>query len=117
MTRSLTTKQREELYDSCRGDNIFPTCNICGGPIGPGQKWHQSHNPLLPGAIGGKVDGIAHAKCNLDHAHEIDVPLIAKVKRMRQKHIGAYRSSSRPINGSKRSPFRKKMNGQVEWRT
>lgn len=114
MTRSLTTKQREQLYDSCRGSNIFPACNICKLPIGPGQKWHQSHDPLLPGAIGGKVTGIAHSRCNLEHAHAIDVPLIAKNKRQRQKHIGAFRSSSRPMPGTKRSGIRKRMNGNVE---
>jgi hypothetical protein len=105
MTRRLSTKQREKLYDAERdkaraaGRGDFPICNICQCSILPGRKWHESHNPLLPRAIGGEPAGIAHEKCNLTHARTHDVPLIAKVKRIRQKHIGAYQPD-RPMLGS-----------------
>lgn len=105
----LTNKQRMELFDACRGDRQYPNCNICGQPIQTGQKWHASHNPLLPRALGGDYDGVAHDRCNLEHAHQHDVPLIAKNDRIRQKHAGAWRTS-RPMVGSAASdikiPFR-----------
>jgi len=110
---SLTTKQREQLYDRCRGDKVYPDCNICLLPISAGQNWHESHNPHLPKALGGLVDGIAHAKCNLDHAYKIDIPLIAKVKRIRQRWIRATVASRRPLPGGRNSPFKIKMDGAV----
>jgi hypothetical protein len=113
----LTSKQREALYDRCRGDAEYPSCNICLLPITPGQLWHESHNPLLPKALGGLIDGIAHARCNLDHNHQHDTPLVAKVRRRRQKHIGAFRRKQyRPLPGTKASGWRHRMNGDWERR-
>ncbi len=107
--RSLTTKQREELYERCRGERKFPDCNICFLPIHPGQRWHESHDPLLPRALGGVATGIAHERCNLQHNHHHDTPLVAKITRVRRKDIGAFRSY-RPMLGSRASgvskPFR-----------
>lgn len=102
---TLTSRQREELYDLCRGEAEFPTCNICGGLILKGQRWDESHNPLIPRALGGAVTGIAHELCNRRHGSQHDVPLIAKVRRQRQQDIGAYvkAPSSRPLPGSRRS--------------
>jgi hypothetical protein len=110
---SLTSRQREELYDRCRGEAEFPTCNICGGLILKGQRWHESHDPLLPRAAGGEVTGIAHERCNLDHNHAHDTPLVAKMKRLRQRDIGAYVKppSSRPLPGSRRSGIKLPFNG------
>jgi|GEM_PF-5122552 len=115
----LTAAQREALWDneaakaaaSLRGQ--FPICALCGNGIFPGQLWHQNHDRHLPHAIGGEVDGISHVKCNLDHAHRVDVPLIAKVKRIRQKHIGAQLRSQRLIPGSKGSGIRQRMDGTI----
>lgn len=110
---SLTTKQREQLYDACRGDKLYPDCNICLLPISAGQSWHESHNPHLPKALGGLVDGIAHQRCNLDHAHRIDIPLIAKIKRVRQKFIRATVASRRPLPGGRGDNMKKRMDGTV----
>jgi hypothetical protein len=92
--RSLSTTAREALYDRCRGDNDFPTCNLCGLPVdGTRQAWHESHDPDgLPHALGGTETGVAHADCNRRHGAEVVVPLVAKVTRIRQKHIGAFRT-------------------------
>lgn len=115
--RSLTSKQRQALYERCRGEKDYPDCNICGLPIQPGQRWHESHDPRLPRALGGDVTGIAHERCNLDHAHTHDVPLIAKTIRRRQKHTGAFRRQSR-LPGAKDSNIRITINkGPVDRRT
>lgn len=45
-----------------------------------------------------------------------DVPMLAKGKRIFDKHNGIERKSSRPMVGSKASGLRKKMNGDVERR-
>jgi len=114
MIPRLTSKDREKLYDTCRGEREFPPCAICGLEIHPGQDWDKSHDKHLPKALGGKVDGIAHRRCNREHNNRVDTPRIAKAKRQRQKHIGAHRSASRPIPGSRASGIRRRMNGQVE---
>ena len=113
----LTAKQREELWDAecaksiAAGRGQYPICNICKTQITPGRRWHDSHNPYLPHALGGDRDGIAHERCNLKHNYEHDTPLVAKNKRQRQKFIGAWQTRSRPIPGTIRSGIRKPMNG------
>lgn len=129
--RRLTTRQREALYESEAqkareaGRGEFPICALCDLPIFPGQRWHDNHDKYLPHALGGKRDGISHERCNLDHGHRIATPQVAKNKRQRQKHIGAWRTS-RPMVGSKASGIKLPMNqsgpilrstGQPLWRT
>lgn len=109
--KRLSNKQREELWDRCRGEREHPLCNLCSLEIQPGQKWHESHYPK-PHWLGGTGTGVAHSKCNLTRAHEIETPLFHKNNRMRQKHIGAFRTS-RPMSGNRDSNIRKKINGQV----
>jgi 5-methylcytosine-specific restriction protein A len=45
-----------------------------------------------------------------------DKPRIAKAIRLHEKHIGLRKPSDHVIPGSRRSPFKKKINGQVERR-
>lgn len=116
----LTSKQRQALYESesakalASGRGEHPICNICNLPVQPGQEWHDSHNKYLPHAAGGERDGIAHARCNLKHNNEHDTPLVAKLKRIAQKHSGAYRSAN-PMRGSRDHPWqeKQKLNGTV----
>lgn len=107
----LSTKAREELYDAARGDLEHPPCNLCSLPVRPGERWHESHWPI-PHALDGKAVGVAHAKCNLFRAHKVETPLIAHVKRARQKHIGAFRSRFQ-LPGGRDDPRRKTIRGQV----
>lgn len=119
----LTSAQREQLWDDeCavalaarRGQ--FPICKLCDLPIFPGQKWHNNHDRFLPHAIGGECDGISHKRCNEKHNHAHDTPLVAKVKRIRRKHIGAWRPA-RLMLGSRDSNIKITMHsGPVDRRT
>lgn len=120
MLRQSTTA-RQKLYDLevekaiNAGLGEQPICNLCFTRIMIGQLWHQSHNRHLPKALGGFIDGIAHVRCNLLHAQQHDVPLIAKGKRIRAKHTGAYRPAH-IMPGSRASGLKKKMDGTVERR-
>lgn len=115
----LTAAQREELWDreaakaSASGRGQFPLCRLCDCPIFPGQRWHENHNRYQPHAIGGEVDGISHERCNIDHANAIDKPHIAKVKRQRQKHIGAELSSLRPLPFGRTDHLKRKVTGEI----
>lgn len=111
MRQSSSTK-REKLYNQWRGKARCPTCNLCNMLIEPGQEWDESHNPLLPGALGGKVTGLAHRRCNRLHNNLHDTPLVAKNKRIRQKHIGAYRTRF-PMRGGRNDRIKRTMRGEV----
>lgn len=116
--RRLSPKQRKALYEHERdkaieeGRGTFPVCNICTLSIIGGQRWHESHNPYLPRALGGYVTGIAHERCNLRHAHEHDVPLIAKQKRIREKHLDQ-RRTLQPLPGGRDDRLKRKVNGKT----
>lgn len=114
--RSLSSTAREALYDRCRGENAFPTCNICGLPVdGTREAWDESHDPDgPPHALNGNNDtGIAHRDCNRRHGAEVVVPLMAKVKRNRQKNIGAFRTRT-PMACGRASRLSKSMGGGVK---
>lgn len=108
----LSTTKREKLYDHWRGTAEHPTCNLCSLPITAGQDWDESHDPHLPRALDGKVTGLAHRRCNQIHNNTHDTPLVAKNKRVRQKHIGAFKTR-RPMPGGRNDPRKRTMSGQV----
>lgn len=112
--RRLSSSAREALYDRCRGDNDFPICNIpgCGLPVTPGQSWVESHFPV-PHALGGTEVGVAHERCNKFFAEQVEVPLIAKAKRGRRKHIGAH-VTRHPLPGGRHSKMKFKVGGGAE---
>lgn len=111
--RGLSSTDREKLYDRCRGENEFPLCNIpfCGRPVRVGERWVESHFPV-PFALGGTETGVAHERCNKLYAEKVEVPVIAKAKRGRQKFIGAYRTRY-PMPGGRDDTVKRTMSGRV----
>jgi 5-methylcytosine-specific restriction enzyme A len=111
--RKLSSSQREALYDRCCEVNGLPICNIpwCGQPVLTTQRWVESHYPV-PHALGGQETGIAHERCNRLFASEVEVPIIAHVKRVRRRHIGAFVSRN-PLPCGRGSKFKKTMSGKV----
>ena len=80
----------------------------------PGEDWDVSHD--IPLEVGGKDDAsnwfVAHRKCHRVHTSTVDMPLIAKVKRIHQKHVGAKKSRS-PMPLGRGSKFKRKMDGTI----
>lgn len=111
--RKLSSSDREKLYDLCRGGAEFPACNIpeCGRPVKPGERWVESHFPV-PHALGGTETGVAHETCNKFYAEQVEVPIIAKAKRIRRKHIGAHVSRF-PMQGGRHDTRKRKIGGGV----
>lgn len=93
-------------------------CESCGAPLTVG-KFHYDH--VIPDAMGGTPTlencAVLCVGCHSAKTGKRDIPTIAKMKRQRAKHIGAFAKSGRPMPGSKASPFKRKINGQVERRT
>jgi hypothetical protein len=109
----FSNRAREALYDRCRGDDEFPTCNICHRLILIGEAWDVSHDPeASPRCFGGTEVGVAHRSCNRRHGVQVVRPLDAKATRIRQRHIGAYQTRHK-LPGGRNDSVKRKLNGQV----
>lgn len=109
--RSLSTKERVRLFLLHGG-----ICHMCNVKIdGVRERWEVSHD--IPLELGGKDDDQnrkpAHYSCHRKHTAEVDIPAIAKSNRIRAKHLGAKKPSRNPLPGSKRSKWKRKMDGTV----
>lgn len=116
---SISAKRARLYVAECRkardaGRGEVPICNICDMPIAAGTGWHESHIPVAK-ALGGQRTGCAHVVCNLRHAALVVTPAVAKVKRVRNRHLGIVR----PGLGRARFPcgkgsrLMKQVNGRV----
>ena len=105
--RRISTRDRAKLFAAHKG-----VCHLCGTRIQPGEAWGVSHP--IPLECGGADDETnwapAHAKCHKRQTAEIDIPLIAKLKRIEANHIGASRPAgtikSRGFDKAPRAPKR-----------
>lgn len=105
--RSYSPRERERIWceslaaaQAERPGIETPLCNLCGGAVLPTEAWDVSHAPHMPAAWGGTEVGVGHARCNREHGATIVTPLVAKVKRVRRRHIGA----KQPGDGSRALP-------------
>jgi hypothetical protein len=78
--------QREALAAHKAGRGEFPVCVHCGLPV-TGKAWDESHVGA-PAALGGKVTGVGHRLCNRLDNNRVVTPMVAKVKRVRLRHLG-----------------------------
>jgi hypothetical protein len=108
--RKLTKAQRRDFYIAAKGEEDFPRCNICGEFVLPGQAWDESHEGA-PHALGGTRTGIAHRRCNRDHGAQVVTPMVAKAKRLYDKHRGIH-VSRYPMRDPE-DPRKRTMDGRV----
>lgn len=89
-------------------------CEKCTAKLFPG-KFHFDHR--IPCGIGGEATlencQVLCVACHDVKTRKEDVPLIAKAKRIRAKHIGAQTKSSRPMPCGRKSRWKKTMSGEV----
>lgn len=108
--KRITSKMRIEVFERHKG-----VCHLCSMKVVAGAEWDLSH--LIPLAAGGADDEsnwlVAHRSCHRVHTATVDIPLVAKVARIRAKHIGAKARSKNPLPGSRASGFKRKMDGTI----
>lgn len=110
----LSTLQRFELLQREKF-----RCHLCKGLIYVGQRWEVSHE--IPLALGGADDDTnrraAHWRpCHRDRTATVDLPAIARAKRIEAKHHGA-RVARSPMRGGRTDFLKRKMDGTVVVRT
>lgn len=108
--KPLTTLQRAKLFAEHNG-----ICVICGEKIdGVRERWIDEH--IIPLARGGtnawSNRGPAHERCARSKT-QADNSGAAKDKRVFAKHIGARVPKGRPMPGSRRSGWKRKLDGTV----
>ena len=88
--------------------------HLCKGTIEPGQGWDVSHE--IPLELCGSDDDAnrraAHRKCHRVHTATVDIPAIARAKRIQAKHH-AGTASARPMRGGRFDTLKRKMDGTV----
>jgi 5-methylcytosine-specific restriction endonuclease McrA len=112
MRRTLSTTQRLALFLAAHGQ-----CQACGWRLTPGTRWEIDH--IVPLALGGR-DEVANLQvlCKACHGSKTtrrDGPVLSKAKRMQARHLGAVQPR-KVIPGSRRSRFRKGVDGRVSRR-
>lgn len=105
----LTTRMRFALL---KRENY--RCHLCTGLIYPGQGWDVSHE--IPIELGGPDDDTnrraAHRKCHREHTAKVDIPAIAKAKRIEAGHVGA-KVSRRPMRFGRNDVLKRKLDGTI----
>ena len=91
-------------------------CEECGSELGEG---NVEYDHEISAWMGGEAT-LENCKCLCKTCHtsktKNDIKAIAKSKRIRDKLIKARKPKGRPMPGTKRSGFRKRMDGTVERR-
>ena len=116
---TITRPTRRYVFSTSFRLNLFlkrkGTCTSCSQKIDAGKAWDIDH--ILPVALGGTNDSknlqILCKPCHRSKTSQSDIPSIAKTKRLKARHLGARSPSTRPIPGSRRSPWKRKLDGSV----
>lgn len=108
---------RDSSVATKAGRGCFPICPHCDLPVTPGQSWDECHVGT-PDALGGKSTSVGHRLCNrLDNNLNV-TPTVAKVKRVRLRHLGITGPGlgPHPLPAGRRSNVSRGVNGKLKAR-
>lgn len=108
--REFSKRVKLEAFERCKG-----LCENCTVKLGPLTGVEYDHR--IPDALGGEPTlencVVLCKTCHKLKTTKNDVPVIAKSKRVRSKHLNAKKPTGRPMPGSKRSKWKRKMDGSI----
>ncbi|QQO37451.1 hypothetical protein JJC00_18660 [Bradyrhizobium diazoefficiens] len=109
---------REQFTAHIDGRGEHPICPHCDLPVTPDQAWDECHI-AVPKALGGNRVGVGHRKCNQEHNNKVDTPMVARVKRKRDRHlnISGPGLGRNPMRCGRRSPWKARIGGGIVPRT
>jgi 5-methylcytosine-specific restriction protein A len=113
---------RQEFSKSTRREAMTRSNGLCEGILPDGAKcsvnlWQKSRHfdHIIPCGIGGTNElsncQVLCIQCHGAKTQKIDIPIIAKARRVSDRHNGIRKPSRFP--GSRDSRWKKKMNGEV----
>lgn len=105
--KGMTASQRLRFFEEHKG-----ICHICERKIQPGEPWDRDH--VIPLELEGLDEPSnwrpAHDACHAKKTRQ-DIKNIRKAQRVKQKHYGIEKTSRKPMPGSRRSKWKRKMDG------
>lgn len=113
MRLEFSKKTMHDAFERSEGlcEGILPSGERCCAEVA--HKKHFDH--IIPAALGGDNSltncAVLCLPCHGAKTQKIDVPMIAKAKRVFDKHRGIRKPSRFP--GSRNSRWKKKINGEV----
>jgi len=113
MRLEFSKQTMRDAYERSEGlcEGILPSGERCCAEVE--HKKHFDH--IIPAALGGDNSltncAVLCIPCHGKKTQKIDVPMIAKAKRVADKHRGIRKRSRFP--GSRDSKFKKKIDGSV----
>jgi hypothetical protein len=108
-------RYRETIWEAAEVDgNGTVFCNLCMGRVVGTEAWAISHVGA-PAALGGTDVGVAHKLCNERDNLAFVIPLVARAKRLRRRHLGITGPglTDNPLPGGRRDNISKKLSGEV----
>ena len=119
LEETITRSTQRPVFSTSFRLNLFlkrkGTCARCSQKIDAGKAWDIDH--IIPLALGGTNETknlqVLCRPCHRSKTSQSDIPRIAKTKRLKARHLGARSPSTRLIPGSRRSPWKRKMDGSV----
>jgi hypothetical protein len=112
----LYSREQFTAYQAGRGEH--PICPHCDQPVTPDQAWDECHVDV-PKALGGNRVAVGHRKCNQLDNNEVVTPMVARVKRKRDRHlnIAGPGLGPRPMRCGRRSQWKARVGGGMVPRT
>lgn len=104
----IPPRVRLRVFERAKG-----RCEICDRKLGPADTWEADHTVALCNG-GDNREGNLRVACSWCHASKTkaDVSIKSKSARVRARHLGV-KKSSRPMPGSKASPWKRTFSGEV----